>query len=320
MTFSCSILRKIGPRGRFDGGFLSLLLIVYGSTWIGLSGEVANPYSQMELLDDERRLEIGDRVSYSVLEDRERPKLLLVTDRGEVDVPLIGRVEASGKTCKEFAFGVKKELEVEFYYRATVVVGFPLVSETRGEVVILGEVKIQGPIPIPTDQVLTVSSAILRAGGFLQSADRGKIELVRKDRANPEEEQRIKIDVGSIFQTGRFQDDDVVKPDDLILVPQLTGAGGQFYVHGAVNRPGLYDLPLSKHFTVSKAILLAGGFTKFADKKKVKLIRANSGGPEGERTLIVNVADILERGIRTNDPIVEVDDIIRVQERWFNIQ
>src|SRR5262245_61517825 len=43
-------------------------------------------------LDDKFRLGIGDRLSYRIVEDLEEAKPLVVTDSGDVEVPLIGRV------------------------------------------------------------------------------------------------------------------------------------------------------------------------------------------------------------------------------------
>src|SRR5258708_2733685 len=55
--------------------------------------------TSMEVLDSARRLGAGDRLSYRVVEERREPVALTVADSGEVEVPLIGRVRASGRTC-----------------------------------------------------------------------------------------------------------------------------------------------------------------------------------------------------------------------------
>ena len=78
--------------------------------------------------------------------------------------------------------------------------------------------------------------------------------------------------------------------------------------------PG-FSIPNERDFTVSKAIIQAGGFTRFADKKRVQLIRADPNLAEEEKTILVNVTDVLERGIRDFDPEINADDIIRVKER-----
>lgn len=77
----------------------------------------------MEVLDDKRPLRVADRLSMRVVEDRKPPVALIVTDSGEVEVPLIGRIPAKGKTCKQLAYSIKGPLEREYYYKATVIVG-----------------------------------------------------------------------------------------------------------------------------------------------------------------------------------------------------
>ncbi len=188
-------------------------------------------------------------------------------------------------------------------------------ANSRGSLTMLGEVRQQGPLLIPVDEILTVSSAILRAGGFLVDADKSRVSLIRNDPSSPDGQLKIEIDVGLMLETGRFADDVTVQPDDIILVPRYEQAGGQIYIVGAVISPGLYMVPNEPDFTLSKAILMAGGFTTFANKRSVKLIRADTGLPESERILKVNVADILEKGIRDFDPLVKPNDIVRVEER-----
>ncbi len=298
------------------GLLFSPLLMAFGAA----ENLVSEGPTQMSLLDDERGLKVGNRLSYAVEEDRERPIIILVNPQGEVNIPLIGKVEAAGKTCKQLAYEIKSLVEVDFYYQATVLINFPQIADNLGEVILLGEVRKLGPLPIPADEILTVSAAILRAGGFTREADSEKVTLIRGDAESEEGEEKYELDVGLMFSSGRFDNDMEVRADDYILVPQLAAAGGKFYIWGEILRPGNYEIPNEKEFTVSEAIFLAGGFGPYANRKKVELIRADSELAEGERTIEVNVQEIMEEGVRSNDPVVHPDDIIRVKERRFMIQ
>ncbi len=271
--------------------------------------------SQMDLLDNERLLSVGDRVVYEVLEEREEPLVLFVDDLGKLRVPLLGNVPAAGKTPRALAYELKSQLEVDYFHQATVMLRYQYAQNSRGRVTVVGQVRAQGPQTIPADEVLTVSAVILRAGGVVQGGDPAKVTITRKDASDPQGERQIVLDVGRMFETGDFSADLPVQPDDLILVPRGAASGGQVYILGAVNSPGLYDISTERDFTLSKAILRAGGFTRFADKRRVKLIRADKSLPEEQRTVTVNVADILERGRRELDVPVRPDDIIRVEER-----
>ena len=126
----------------------------------------------MDALDDKHQLAIGDRLSFRIVEDEENPKELVVTDSGELEVPYLGRFPAVGKSCKELAWALKGELEKEYYYQATVIVAVDLMAKSRGKVYLAGAVRLPGPHEIPSDEELTVSKAILRAGGFADFADK----------------------------------------------------------------------------------------------------------------------------------------------------
>lgn len=269
----------------------------------------------MELLDDERALQVGDRLIYQVIEEREEAIVVFVNDRGEIDLPLIGRAVAAGKTCRTVAREIQALLLVDFFHQATVQLRYQYAANTRGRVSIAGAVVRQGPLPIPVDEVLTLSGAILRAGGLLPSADAGKITLIRKNPAQEGGESRQVVDLAKVFQEGRFELDVNVEPDDLIVVPQVEATGGQIYVLGAVRNPGLLSLPGNVQYTVSKAILLAGGFTQFAKTREVKLIRGDPTLASGDKTQLVDVDAVMVRGDRSADPVVKPNDIIRVEEK-----
>ena len=52
----------------------------------------------------------------------------------------------------------------------------------------------------------------------------------------------------------------------------------RFYILGEVQRTGEY--PLVKHLTVLQAFALAGGFTEWASKKEIILLRTEDGKEE----------------------------------------
>lgn len=178
---------------------------------------VANTTS-MEVLDDKRPLQIGDRISERVVEDRKPPVSLIVTDSGEVEVPLIGRVMAKGKTCKQLAYAIKGPLERDYYYKATVIIGLDVETvKSPGRVYVTGQVRNQGPVAIPPGETLTVSRAIIQAGGLADFANSRRVRLIRK---NGDKTETIIVDLDLVMKKGRLDKDPVVQPDDTIVVPE----------------------------------------------------------------------------------------------------
>ena len=92
---------------------------------------------------------------------------------------------------------------------------------------------------------------------------------------------------------------------------------GRVYVWGQVRSQGPIEVMVNENITVGKAILRAGGFADFANKKKVKVIRAESAGGS-KQTFIVNLAEVLEEGKTENDILLRPDDFIMVPSRLVN--
>jgi polysaccharide biosynthesis/export protein len=172
--------------------------------------------NSMTVLDDKKRLGSNDYVSFRVVEDRDNESQhLRINDNGELEVPYIGLVPATGRSCKELAYSVKAALEREYYYHATVIIAVDHVSEkSRGKVYVYGSVKGQGPQEIPADESYTVSKAVIRAGGFGDFANKRKVKVTRKGGHD------FVVDLKRVIEEGHSEEDMVLQPDDQIYVPQ----------------------------------------------------------------------------------------------------
>ena len=169
-------------------------------------------------LDDQHRLRPGDKVSFRVAEDGEEPKLLPLTDSGEVELPNgFGRFLATGKTCRTLAQEIKVALEKDYYKRATVQIGLDTINNIRGKVYVSGQVSKPGPVNVPVDAPLKLSQAILIAGPPTQWA---KLSAVKVVRQNGKDAQTKVVDVDAILNKGRPDNDMVLEPDDLVIVPE----------------------------------------------------------------------------------------------------
>lgn len=184
-----------------------------------VSTGAASNIQSMSLLDDRRVLQAGDLVSFRVVEEGGRPSILRIGDSGELDAPLAGRVRAEGKTCKQVAFEIKRSLEKEYYNRATVILGLESASASSiGRIYITGQVLGQGQMDLMSNEPLTVSKAIIRAGGFADFADQRRVRLIRTQPDGST--TTIKVDVKEVLTKGRAEKDVLLKPGDMIVVPE----------------------------------------------------------------------------------------------------
>jgi len=169
--------------------------------------------------DDKYKLRVGDRISLQIMEDRDLPKSLMVADSGELDVPYVGRVAASDKTCRQLADDLKAQLEKEYYYRATVIIALDVANKFLGRIYVWGQVKNQGPVDIAVNENLTAGKAILRAGGFGDFANKKKVKVVRGGSVDNPGKQNFELNMVDILESGKTEKDVVLQPDDFIIVP-----------------------------------------------------------------------------------------------------
>jgi polysaccharide biosynthesis/export protein len=184
------------------------------------SKEAKSAVTTVETLDDKYRLAIGDRLSFRIREDEEDPKTLIVTDSGELEVPYIGRFPADGKTCKQLARELKIALEKDYYYQASVIIAVDSMTKSRGKVYLVGPVRAPGPLDIPSDDILTLGKAIMRAGGFNDYADKRNVKVVRKSGPNDSDTKTIVVDAAQILEKGKTERDLPLEPGDLVLIPE----------------------------------------------------------------------------------------------------
>jgi polysaccharide biosynthesis/export protein len=169
--------------------------------------------------DDKYRLRVGDKISLQILEDRDAPKGLVVADSGELDVPYVGRVAASDKTCKQLAEDLKARLEKEYYYRATVIIALDVANKLLGRIYVWGQVRNQGAIDVAVNENLTAGKAILRAGGFGDFANKKRVKVVRGGGTEGAAKQNFELNMVDILEKGQTEKDIVLQPDDFVIVP-----------------------------------------------------------------------------------------------------
>jgi protein involved in polysaccharide export with SLBB domain len=87
---------------------------------------------------------------------------------------------------------------------------------------------------------------------------------------------------------------------------------GKVYVYGSVKAQGPQEIPADESYTVSKAVIRAGGFGDFADKKKIKLTK------KGGETVTINLKRVIEEGRTDEDVVVHPDDQIYVPQKLVN--
>lgn len=145
-----------------------------------------------------------------------------VSDNSVLDMPFIGNVSVAGQTLSELNATLQNRYK-EFFINPQVVAEFVLEENPDavspwGSVSVLGRVKMPGRVNIPPTRDLSLSAAIQQAGGFDTSAKTSAILITRR-KADGKTEQ-ITVDFRSVGKRGNLENDVILKPGDVISVPE----------------------------------------------------------------------------------------------------
>jgi polysaccharide biosynthesis/export protein len=182
----------------------------------------------MDRLDGTTLLQIDDKISFRIVEEAAPPISIRVKDSGDIEAPYVGLVRAAAKTPKALAQEVKKMLEGSYFRVATVIIALderpqPVGGRPRGTAVeleyftIFGQVIRQGKYELPYNEDVTVSQAILRAGGFSQFAKKTAVKVIR---TTPQGSKSIKVNVKRIMEKGALEKDFYIRNNDVLIIQE----------------------------------------------------------------------------------------------------
>lgn len=178
----------------------------------------ASPMTQRSILvDPNKRLGVGDQVSIEIVEDREGPTSRLITATGDLEVPPLDRVHIAGKTTTEAALDIKRRLEADYYFHATVKLSIDRVnvSAAIGKIYVTGEIALPGVIEFSLADPITLNEAILKTGGFKPFAKPKEVKVTRTKGGK----QEFVVDVKAIQRDGQVDKDIKLEDGDRVYVP-----------------------------------------------------------------------------------------------------
>ena len=166
------------------------------------------------------RIQPGDVLSISVLEDSSLNDEVLVLPDGRINIPLAGQVAVGGRSVNQVEEALASQLEPNFASRPTVTVSIAVIGEPEDPdpifVYAVGEAGSPGRYEVPPGTTLLQFFAEM--GGFSRFAATKRVMLRRTDGAGNERVFRFNYD--AILEgtgqgaTTRLADGDVV------VVPQ----------------------------------------------------------------------------------------------------
>jgi polysaccharide export outer membrane protein len=230
----------------------------------------------------EYKIGVDDVIRVTFWQQPELNTVAKVTQDGKISVPVIGEVQASGLTTEELAKTVLEK--ISFYNRNISQATVTVVEYNSQKVFIQGQVLNPGKYSF--ELLPNLWDLIREAGGPTESADLSRVELIRG--SGKEAGQNEIINLKRLQERRELDKLPLLRPGDAVNVPRLPlgiqtdGLGGApytgknvFYVYGEIARPGMF--PLETSLDVLEGLVLAGGPTKEANLKKVKVVVKSSG-------------------------------------------
>ena len=194
-------------------GFLLLLTACATTTKVTSTPPTINPEAQAVSV---YHIGVDDILQVSVWHNPDLDVKVPVRPDGMISVPLIGDVEAGGKTPTEVSAAIAEKLKA--YVRDPQVA--VILTELRSHEY-LSRVRVTGavrqPVSIPYRQGMTVLDAILAAGGTTEFAAPDRTELYRKS-GDTTKAYAVRLD--DILQKGDLATNYPAQPGDVITVPQ----------------------------------------------------------------------------------------------------
>jgi polysaccharide export outer membrane protein len=226
------------------------------------------------------KLGAGDAVRVTVFQQPDLTTEARISERGTINMPLIGEVKLAGMSQAEAAGAIADGLKSGNYLKNPQV-SLAITTLRSRQVSVLGLVARPGRYALD-DTSLNVADVIAAAGGITAGGDNTVIVL------RDGKQQKVNV-LGQPF---------ALKAGDTVSVERAP----VFYIYGEVSRAGAYRV--EPDMTVMQAIAAGGGITPRGSEWRLKLRRANEKGK-----LVESSAKLQDR--------VRPDDVIIVKESLF---
>jgi len=239
----------------------------------------------------------GDTLQISVWGSPELSIETIVRPDGKISIPALGEIKASGLTAMELTKVLEKEMAKIV---KTPIVTVVVTGMTNYRIFVFGR---GAPAGVHSLSKETTLLEFLCQLGSLENADLENAYLVR-------DKKKIKSGFYELFEKGDFSQDILLEPDDMLFIPD--NFEKRISIVGAVNNPT--TVTYREGLTIMDIILSAGGFTEFAKKNDVKILRKKE---DGNRIEITVRAKELMKGNIDENITMQPGDFVIVKESMF---
>jgi len=222
---------------------------------------------------------------------------IFVSTSGYINLPLVGRVKATGLTVEQLESELSRRLEK---YLEDPRVAVTVVEYRSQPVSVMGAVTTPGVYQLRGGK--SVVEVLSMAGGLRPEAG-NKVTIGHRSPTG--EQSVVEVDLKSVMEGRSAADRILVRPHDVVTVPRAE----MVYVMGEVGRAGGYVLNEREAYSVLQVLSLAGGLSRTAAPHNAKILRGKPGSAD-RREIPLNLKQILAG--KNRDVRLEPEDILFV--------
>lgn len=238
-----------------------------------------------------------DVLDVQVWDNKDLNQVVFVRPDGKTSLPLVGEIQAAGKTVQELQDYLSAMYSKTVKGAAVTVI----IREIKSRpVYFLGGFGKPGALQL-LRQDLTLLQALALVGGVTPAADADKGFVLRGGKVIP-------VNLTQLTQKGDLTQDLKLEPGDSVIAP----LADLVYLQGEVKAPGA--VKYTQDLTVVRAITQGGGFTPMSAGGRVDILR---GKGEKKERIRVDVDKMMRAPDENPDVLLKPDDIIFVPQRLF---
>ena len=260
----------------------------------------------------------GDQIAIHVEDSEEiSAKAIRIDPSGYIDLPLVGRTEASGLTIDQLRIALTTKLSK---YITTPDVSLNVIESASQPVSVVGQVNNPGVQQLGGHRRLL---EVLSLSGGLK-ADAGPSVIVTRDprwgtiqgghaKVDPSGYSIATFSLDSLLTAANPDDNIVIQPNDVITVPKAE----LVYVLGDVKKPGGFQLATHPTISLLQAVSLAEGIGPDSSAAHARILRKLPGGDGVPREIPVDIDKIMT-GKAPDMPLLP-DDVLFVPRSGLKV-
>ena len=228
----------------------------------------------------EYKIGSGDILKITFFERPELDKTTKVGLDGTITLPVIGSVKAAGLTATELTQKIISQFSMYAVHISQAFV--EVVTYESNKIFITGSVTNPGKYVF--EKIPNLWRVISEAGGPTESANLSNVLIIRGEE---EGGTTITVNLVDVLQQGDLSQLPKLRPGDNIHISGVLGQSGSLsleslqqqrhviYIYGEVVSPGIHSFDQSVNLL--EAIIMAGGPTRDAKLKDIRVVRRASG-------------------------------------------